>query len=41
MTGAQEAPERETPAKAEIQAEFDAGFTELDVELKVNENMSV
>lgn len=38
LTGAQEVPERDSPAKAEIEAQFDAGFTELEVELKVTDN---
>ncbi|MGH7928253.1 MAG: CHRD domain-containing protein [Candidatus Binatia bacterium] len=38
LTGAQEVPERDTPAKADIAAQFDLGFTELEVELKVSDN---
>jgi hypothetical protein len=38
LTGAQEVPQRDSPAKAVIEAEFDLGFTKLDVELNVSDN---
>jgi hypothetical protein len=38
MTGAQEVPERESPALGKIEAEFNKGFTELDVDLRVSTN---
>jgi hypothetical protein len=38
LTGAQEVPEQDSPAKADIEAQFDLGFTELEVELKISDN---
>ena len=38
LTGAQEVPERESPARGKIEVEFDKGFTKLDVDLRVSTN---
>lgn len=38
LTGAQEVPERNSPAKGEVKVAFDKGFTKLDVDLKVSSN---
>jgi hypothetical protein len=38
LTGAQEVPERESPARGKIEVEFNKGFTELDLDLRVSTN---
>ena len=38
LTGAQEVPQRDSPAKGEIKVVFDRGFTKLDVDLRVSSN---
>jgi hypothetical protein len=38
LTGAQEVPERDTPAQGEITVRFDRGFTQMEVDLRVSEN---
>ena len=38
LTGAQEVPERNSPAKGEVKVQFDKGFTKLDVNLRVSSN---
>ena len=38
LTGAQEVPERNTPAEGEITARFDKGFTRMEVNLRVGQN---
>jgi hypothetical protein len=38
LAGAQEVPERESPAQGEITVRFDTGLTKMDVNLRVNQN---
>jgi hypothetical protein len=38
LTGAQEVPERNTPAEGEITARFDKGFTRMEVNLRVGQD---
>jgi len=38
LTGAQEVPQRDSPAIGRIEVEFDKGFTKLDVDLRVSRN---